>query len=139
MTKSPAATESAACWRVCQGASAAPALLVTHGDDSAELQSIETAKLTGNGNTLTVGANVGQSVVEFQRDFPAAVILSFEPDKNSFDILQRINGRAYNLAVSSSSGQLRFDNRSPVSEVRAIASDQGDDSLPIVSVTTSAR
>src|SRR5262249_33156474 len=73
-----------------------------------------------------VGANVGQSVVEFKRDFPSAVILSFEPDKNSFDILQRINGRAYNVAVSSSPGQLRFDNRSPVSEVRAIASDQGD-------------
>jgi len=83
-----------------------------------------------------VGANVGQSVVEFQRDFPSAVILSFEPDRNSFDILQRVNGRAYNLALSSSPGQLRFDNRSPVSEVRAIACDQGDESLPIVSVTT---
>jgi len=83
-----------------------------------------------------VGANVGQSVVEFQRDFPLATILSFEPDKNSFAILQRINDRAYNLAFSSSPGQLRFDNRSPDSKIRSIANDQGDESLPIVSVTT---
>src|SRR6478752_2667096 len=82
-----------------------------------------------------VGANVGQSVIEFQRDFPSATILSFEPDKNSFDILRRVNGRAYNLALSSSRGQLRFENRSPVSEIRSIASDQDDESLPIVSVT----
>src|SRR5262249_7049417 len=85
---------------------------------------------------LDVGANVGQSVVEFQRDFPLATILSFEPDKSSFAILQRVNSRAYNLAVSSSLGQLRFDNRSSVSEIRAIANDQNDDSLPVVSVTT---
>jgi len=85
---------------------------------------------------IDIGANVGQSVVEFQRDFPSAIILSFEPDKNSFDALQKINSRAYNLALSSSPGQLRFDNRSAVSEVRAIASDQNDESLPVVSVTT---
>ena len=83
-----------------------------------------------------VGANVGQSVIEFQQDFPSATILSFEPDKNSFAILQRVNDRAYNLALSSSPGQLRFDNRSPDSKIHSIANDQGDESLPIVSVTT---
>ena len=83
-----------------------------------------------------VGANVGQSVVEFQRDFTSATIFSFEPDENSFEILRRINHRAYNLAISSSPGQLRFDNRSPLSEIRSIANDQGDESLPVVSVTT---
>ncbi len=85
---------------------------------------------------LDVGANVGQSVIEFRQDFPSATILSFEPDKDSFAVLQKVNGRAYNLALSSAPGQLRFDNRSPDSTIRAIATDQSDESLPVVSVTT---
>jgi FkbM family methyltransferase len=88
-----------------------------------------------------VGANVGQTAQEFGIQFRQAKILSFEPDPDSFSILQAsANGNAnlsiYNLGFSVRPGRVRFDNTSPESVLHAIAKNQGDDRLPFVNITT---
>jgi FkbM family methyltransferase len=88
-----------------------------------------------------VGANVGQTVLEFRSAFPKASVISFEPDPDSFLTLKaNVNGKqnlaVYNFGFSDRPGRLRFDNTSPISEIHAVAKNQGDQHLPVVEFTT---
>src|SRR6202035_5309040 len=69
-----------------------------------------------------VGANTGQSIFQFETEWPGAKILSFEPDPATFKKLKKnvgcsANVEILNLGLSSSAGVKRFDNRSPVTEL----------------------
>jgi FkbM family methyltransferase len=84
-----------------------------------------------------VGANRGQSIKEYLTEFPSARIFAFEPDPATFSLLPpepRVVRN--NIGLSRQAGRLRFDNRSPVSELHRIAVDQTNDALPIVEMTT---
>jgi len=61
---------------------------------------------------IDCGAHIGISVLYFKHKFPGARILAFEPDKNSFDILQEnvkrnnlVHVQLVNKAVSDFSGE----------------------------------
>jgi FkbM family methyltransferase len=84
-----------------------------------------------------VGANRGQSIKEYRTQFPRAEIVAFEPDPLTFSFLRPAPRMVLNnIGLSHRAGRLRFDNRSPVSELHRIAVDQTDDTLPVVEITT---
>jgi FkbM family methyltransferase len=88
-----------------------------------------------------VGANIGQSIRELHGEFPDAAIIAFEPSHDTFSRLKSNTKNIrcvalHNLAISSRKGQARFDNRSPVSEIHALAADQQNADLPLVDITT---
>ena len=61
------------------------------------------------GTIFDVGANIGQSAVEYAKLFPSARIYSFEPVSESFGRLQRAvagmnNVKCFHLAISSYAG-----------------------------------
>lgn len=75
-------------------------------------------------NTIfDVGANVGQSALEYVRQFPAADILCFEPIAATFTTLSKriagTNARAYQLALSDRDGgaQMRVNANSELSSL----------------------
>ncbi len=91
-----------------------------------------------------IGANGGQTIKEYRPWFPKATIVCFEPDPTTYDRLKAAVRRdalvqTYNIALAEKPGRLRFDNRSPVTEIRAIARDQSDEALPWVEVSTVDR
>lgn len=58
-----------------------------------------------------IGAHHGQSVIYLRSIFPNSIIYSFEPDPESFAILENHqfdNNFCFNVAVSNYSGELRF-------------------------------
>ena len=62
-----------------------------------------------------VGASVGSETLEYRKVFPGGRIYAFEPEPESFQVLQqRVNAdshiTAYNLAVSNVEGVARFNS-----------------------------
>jgi len=60
---------------------------------------------------IDVGGHKGQSIDYLTKLFPDCTIYSFEPDPDSFMILQKKESnavRVYNMAVSNKNGKLRF-------------------------------
>ena len=64
-------------------------------------------------NVLDIGANIGLSAAYFKIKFPSAKILCYEPDENSFELLQKNvaenkweNIKCYRAAVSDKDGFL---------------------------------
>lgn len=60
-----------------------------------------------------VGANIGQTATAFKKTYPDARILSFEPVKETFKILEKSikdlsNVDAYNLGLGSVSGEAKI-------------------------------
>ena len=62
---------------------------------------------------LDLGSNIGLSVAYFKMRFPCAVLQAYEPDKNSYDLLQKNvqenewkNVSSYETAVSDNNGFL---------------------------------
>jgi FkbM family methyltransferase len=68
-----------------------------------------------NPQIIDCGSHIGLSVLYFKMLYPGSSIMAFEPDKESFRILERNieanklkNVKAFNLALSDSEGQLPF-------------------------------
>jgi FkbM family methyltransferase len=77
-----------------------------------------------------VGANVGQSVETYLREFPSATIFSFEPVPSTFaELKANVGGNArvklHQLAFGSGSGELRMSVPAGHSDT-AFVSDKGD-------------
>jgi FkbM family methyltransferase len=88
-----------------------------------------------------VGANVGQSLVEFAKSFPAARIHSFEPIEETFRQLQRRansypNAKAHRLALSSGRREVVMRAIGASLGNRIMAPKQAGDRVQLVTTTT---
>jgi FkbM family methyltransferase len=82
-----------------------------------------------------VGANVGQTAVQYAITFPAARIDSFEPISSTYDTLCRRTARnprihCHNFALGSASGEFKMSVQGENSDMSTI-SDTGDETVTV--------
>jgi FkbM family methyltransferase len=97
------------------------------------------------GTVFDIGANVGQSALDFSRTFPHATIWSFEPFEEPFRELERVTAgkrvRCFKLAFGSEAGTVSIapDRQSTDSSLLAGTQPASDDRREDLEVTTLDR